>query len=253
MTNAFGQALVIDGDLNSRHVIRTALLQSGFQCDIASDAQEAFQLLSERRYHAVVTELFLPKTNGGEFVIALRAQFKSMIVVVYTRGLEGEIYRGLKNEGVDVIFAKPTDPSVIARRIRKLVEHRFSSERNATALPSRQITEHGALSMLLQGDRWIQQSRGLNEAFRFMIVVLAGILFGMGWGNSLDPNLAGICKMFGFCGFGFYLCLQLVAHQRAQGRLKLIQLSAERRLSMHLDEENRSERYQFGATTAAAN
>lgn len=253
MTNAFGQALVIDGDLNSRHVVRTALLQSGFQCDIASDAHEAFQLLSERRYHAVVTELFLPNTNGGEFVIALRAQFKSMIVVVYTRGLEGEIYRGLKNEGVDVIFAKPTDPSVMARRIRRLVEHRFSSERNVAALPSMQATEHGALSMLLRGDRWIQQSRGLNEVFRFMIVVLAGILFGMGWGNSLDPNLAGICKMFGFCGFGFYLCLLLVAHQRAQGRMKLLQLSAERRLTMHLDEENRSERYHFGATTAAAN
>lgn len=253
MTNAFGHALVIDGDLNSRHVVRTALLQCGFQCDIASDALEAFQLLSERRYHVVITELFLPKTNGGEFVIALRTQFRSMILVVYTRGLEGEIYRGLKNEGVDVIFSKPADTTAMARRIQKLVEHRFSAEKDLQ--PSRKLPghEHGALSLLLQGDRWIQQSRGVNEVFRFMIVVLAGILFGMGWGNSLDPNLAGICKMFGYCGFGFYLCLQMVAHHRAQGRMKLLQLSAERRLAMHLDEESRSDRYQFGTTTATAN
>lgn len=68
-----------------------------------------------------------------------------------------------------------------------------------------------------------------------MIMLLACILFGLGWGNSLDSQMAGICKMFGLCGFAFYFCLELVAYHRERHRARLVKWVAERRLSQHVE------------------
>ena len=240
MTAPTRRILIVDDEPRSQMRVQFALEQFGFQCDLASSGQDALELVAENRYHVVVTELILPNTNGGEFVINLCAQELAPIIVVHTRTLEEEVYRGLKEEGVDAIVYKPTDYTAMARNIQSLAEGhtklRTAGERlkkwsRGLPIPA----DNGVLRSLRKGDEWIQESPFRVEAFRFAIIVLACILIGLGWGNSLDHNIAGICKMFGLCGFAFYFCLELVAYQRNQYRSRLIRWSAERRLDEQRD------------------
>lgn len=232
----FARVLIVDDEIHSQMRVQFALEQVGFQCDLAADGFEALHLIAENRYHAVVTELVLPHTNGGELVIKLCAQNQAPIVVVHTRILEHEVYCGLKNEGVDAIYYKPTDYSTMARGIRTLVEGEFSSASPRWKKWRRGSTsENEFVQILRKGDGWIQSSNMRVETFRFTIVILACVLFGLGWGHSLDPRIAGVCKMFALCGFAFYFCLELVAYQRDQHRAKLLRWSAERRLAEHLE------------------
>ena len=229
----FARVLIVDDEPRSQMRIQFALESVGFQCDLAADGPEALQRIAEGRYQAVVTELILPQTNGGEFVIELYEQKSAPVVIVHTRPLEQDVYMGLKNEGVDAIFYKPTDYAVMARKIQSLVEGRSSPRTAGERLKkwyndSAQMAEVGLVKKLRTGDEWIQGNSVRVEAFRFTIVILACILFGLGWGNSLDTDIAGVCKMFGLCGFAFYFCLELVAYHRDQHRAKLLRWSAER-------------------------
>ncbi len=229
----FARVLIVDDEPHSQMRIQFALEEVGFQCDLAADGAEALQRTAEGRYHAVVTELILPQTNGGEFVIDLCAQKTAPVVIVHSRPLEQDVYLGLKNEGVDAIFYKPTDYAVMARKIQSLVEGRSTPRTAGGRLmkwysESSQMADVGLVKKLRSGDEWIQGSNVRVEAFRFTIMILAGILFGLGWGNSLDSDIAGVCKMFGLCGFAFYFCLELVAYHRDQHRSKLLRWSTGR-------------------------
>jgi len=232
----FARALIVDDEPHSQMRLQFALEQAGFQCDLAQDGDEAIKRVSEYRYQVVVTELILPHTNGGELIIQLCAQEGAPIVAVHTRVLEQEVYWGLKREGVDAIFYKPADYSTMARKIQALVVGDASPQTAAERWKKWQkgpagTTNHQVYRFFRQSDEWIQKSSFRIEAFRFCIIVLACILFGLGWGNSLDASMAGVCKMFGLCGFAFYFCLELVAYHRIQHRAKLLQWSAERRLA----------------------
>lgn len=230
----FARVLIVDDEPRSQIRMQIALESVGFQCDIAGDGDEALLRIAESRYHAVITELVLPKTNGGELVFQLCAEVDAPLIVVHTRPLEQEVYVGLKNEGVDAIFYKPSDYNAMARSIRSLVEGR-ATPRTAQDRWKKWCHESARSTSVLQtlrhGDGWIQDSTIRVEAFRFMIIILACILFGMGWGNSLDPTMAGICRMFGLCGFAFYFCLELVAYYRDQNRSRVLRWSVERRLT----------------------
>ena len=216
-------------------MVQFALELKGFECDLAEDGWAARQHLAQRHYDVVVTDLLMPRTNGGELVIALCARLRRPIVVVHTGVLEPEVTRGLKREGVDEIIYKPTDYAKMADRIQALVERRPSHPTwpgrwNKWRRASTPTKPHQANRLFATGDEWIQSRPYRREAFRFAIVILACILFGLGWGHSLTPQMAGICKMFGLCGLAFYFSLELVAYYRDQNRATLSRYSAEQRL-----------------------
>jgi DNA-binding response OmpR family regulator len=231
MNPFFAKVLIIDDEMHARLRTQLAFEKVGFHSDMASDGREALQMLAKCDYHAVVTELILPHTNGGELVIGLCGRKQPLVVIVQTRLLEQEVYDGLMNEGVDAVFYKPTDYSAMARRVKSLVARRLS--RGEGGLP--RLEENDIVQVLRSGDAWIQHSGVRTELFRFSIVILACALLGLGWGNSLDGTTAGICKMFGLCGLAFYLCLELVAYHRDRNRSRLLQWSAERRLGEQLE------------------
>lgn len=225
------KVLIIDDEMHSRLRTQLAFEKVGFHSEMASDGPEALQLLAQTDYHAVVTELILPHTNGGEFVIGLCERKQPLVVIVQTRILEQEVYDGLMDEGVDAVFYKPADYSAMARRVKSLVARRLSRGEGGLS----RLKENEFVQALRSSDEWIQHSGVRTEVFRFFIVILACALLGLGWGNSLDGTTAGICKMFGLCGLAFYLCLELVAYHRNRNRARLLQWSAERRLVEHVE------------------
>jgi CheY-like chemotaxis protein len=227
------KVLVVDDEQASQVGTCRALVECGFQCDVASDGEQALQMAAVNCYHAVITELILPKTSGGELVIKLCGQKRRPIVVVYTRVMEREVHQGLINEGVDAVFYKPVDPMTLAHNVEL---HLAAQE--ASSQSSLGGVNHRLVDALRECDGWIQNSSVRIEIFRLSIMVLACILFSLGWGHSLNGPTAGICKMFGLCGLAFFFCLELVAYQRAQARAKVLRCSVEHRLAQQLEGPN---------------
>lgn len=244
MTPSPTRILIVDDEPILREMAELAFEQKGFECDSAADGIEALQRIGERSYDVVVTDLLMPRMNGGELVIRLCNLPSAPIVIVHTSVLEPEVIRGLKSEGVAEVVSKPANYSEIAGTIQALLERQRSSmgrsiRRTSGICTFTSMRSNPFIQMFGRTDEWIQRTTSRRESFRFTILLLACFLFGLGWGESLSSHVAILCKLFSLCGVAFYLALELVAYYRDKNREMLQRHVAERRLSRewHLGNE----------------
>jgi DNA-binding response OmpR family regulator len=222
MTSSTGRILIVDGETTTQKLIRDALLEKGFQCDLAADGPEALKSLAKCDYDVVVTELLMQKMNGGEFVIRILGQLLPPAIVVHTNIREMEVFDGLKREGIKEIFLKPAPLAVVVERVQKLALARSQSPincyRKELRKASRRIVPENIVRTLATCDEWIQNNAGRLHTFRFCILTTACILLGLSMGNSQNEHWSSICSMFGLSGLASFFCLELVAYYREQCR-----------------------------------
>ena len=76
-----------------------------------------------------------------------------------------------------------------------------------------------------------------SVTLRFGNVLLACVLLALSAGESLTPQTANLCYLFGLSGMAFYFSLELAADYRAGKCLSENASSAERRLACRLHAE----------------
>jgi len=65
-------ALVVDDSMLIRHTVCRFLEERGFSVESASNGQEALEILKRIRPDIIITDMQMPKMNGGEFITALK-------------------------------------------------------------------------------------------------------------------------------------------------------------------------------------
>jgi len=65
-------ALVVDDSMLIRHTVCRFLEERGFSVESASNGQEALETLKRIRPDIIITDMQMPKMNGGEFITALK-------------------------------------------------------------------------------------------------------------------------------------------------------------------------------------
>lgn len=75
--------LVIDDDVSVRDMLLQLLRGAGYSGHAASDGRRAMQMLQERGYRLVVTDVFMPEADGLEVLLSAG---KSMIPVITMSG-----------------------------------------------------------------------------------------------------------------------------------------------------------------------
>lgn len=129
-------ALVVDDEPAIRMLTMRELSRNGFACHAASNGRDASELVGRNRYDVVVTDLQMPTMNGHALAVELLGQPNRPIVVVLTGGTEPRLAKDLLSRGVEDILFKPIDQSILALKIRALVERRAAL---ASVNPSSQL------------------------------------------------------------------------------------------------------------------
>jgi DNA-binding response OmpR family regulator len=124
MAEAALRALVVDDEPTVHRLVSLALRRLGFSCDPAEDGVTAAAMANACAYDAVVTDLRMPKKDGYELVLdLLEMQFRP-VIVMYTAAIEQHMARELLARGADHIAFKPTDLTLLAARVKLLVDRR---------------------------------------------------------------------------------------------------------------------------------
>ena len=118
------RALVVDDESAVRMLTIRSLANNGFCCDGARDGLGARELVANTHYDVVVTDLRMPEMNGHTLAIELLERHERPAVVVLTGVTEPKLATDLIARGVDDILFKPVDPSILAAKVRALVERR---------------------------------------------------------------------------------------------------------------------------------
>jgi two-component system response regulator MprA len=113
--------LVVDDEPPIQQAIRRALSFEGYDVELARDGDEAIELASDRRVHAIVLDVVMPGTDGIEVCRRLRARGNSTPILMLTaRHLVADRVAGL-DAGADDYLAKPFALQELLARVRALV------------------------------------------------------------------------------------------------------------------------------------
>lgn len=114
--------LIVDDHEDTREGFAEYLLVNGFDVLSASDAEEFERLIASHTPDAIVLDLQLPKVDGWEIARRVRANpaLRGVPLVAFSACvLPAERDRAMAT-GFDLFLAKPCDPELIVRELRRL-------------------------------------------------------------------------------------------------------------------------------------
>jgi DNA-binding response OmpR family regulator len=126
--------LVVEDDLAIQEFLRRALIEAGYQVDVASDARTAESLAAEGIHDGLVIDLGLPDLDGLDLIARCRAQGNSApVLILSARRSVDERVRGLEQGGDDYL-TKPFALSELLARLRNLLRRASPGQKESTRL-----------------------------------------------------------------------------------------------------------------------
>ena len=115
--------LVVDDEPAILDAIAYTLRGEGFDVDVASSGEEAFEAADRRPYEVVVLDVMLPGVSGVELCRRLRAESDVPILLLTARDAEVDRVLGLE-AGADDYVTKPFSMAELVSRIRAILRRR---------------------------------------------------------------------------------------------------------------------------------
>lgn len=122
--------LVVDDDKNTRMYFQAVLEKNGYTSSIATDGEEALEILSREHIDLVVLDIMMPRMDGYEFTKTLREGDNNLpILMVSAKQLPTDKNKGFA-VGTDDYMTKPVDQDEFLYRIKALLRRaRIANER----------------------------------------------------------------------------------------------------------------------------
>ncbi|MDO8489314.1 MAG: response regulator [Candidatus Omnitrophota bacterium] len=120
--NVINIILLIDDELDLVEVTRMRLEKSGYKVLTAPNAGEALELLQNNLPDLILLDLLLPDIRGEEVCKKLKSddRLKNIPVILFTASVS-DIPKVAKEIGADDYIAKPFDPEVLLRKIKRFI------------------------------------------------------------------------------------------------------------------------------------
>lgn len=132
--------LLVEDDPSIALVITAALEAEGFNVDCCDSIAERDQLLAEKRYSALVTDVMLTDGDGIETIGAVRDAAPHMPIIILSAQNTLDTAVRASDTGAFEYFPKPFDIDELARTVRQAVgnaeaRHREDDESPVAAMP----------------------------------------------------------------------------------------------------------------------
>jgi DNA-binding response OmpR family regulator len=118
--------LVVEDEPTVAEVVSVYLERAGYRVVVASDGQEALEILESQSPDLVVLDLTLPEVDGLEITRWLRARGEVPIIMLTARRDEVDRILGLEL-GADDYMVKPFSPQELVSRVKAVLRRTYGS------------------------------------------------------------------------------------------------------------------------------
>ena len=126
--------LLVEDDVPIQDFLRRALVEAGYQVDVASDAKTGELKALEGIHDALIIDLGLPDMDGLDLIASCRAQGNSApVLILSARRSVDERVKGLEQGGDDYL-TKPFALAELLARLRNLLRRSSASQNESTRL-----------------------------------------------------------------------------------------------------------------------
>lgn len=118
------RVLIVDDSRLAREAAARALASVGYQTITAEDGWEAWELLNERRFDAVVTDLEMPRVDGFQLLQRIRRDptLRRMPIVVLSSRTSAATQERARRLGASAVIVKAPNRQALARTLQRLLE-----------------------------------------------------------------------------------------------------------------------------------
>jgi CheY-like chemotaxis protein len=114
----YGKILIVDDSATSRMIIRRCFEIAGFRDSTfyeAEDGVQAISFLRDNRVDLVLSDVRMPKMDGGTFVrkLSMSETTRAIPVVMITSMSNEQLEAELKQSGVKAVIRKPISPQKV--------------------------------------------------------------------------------------------------------------------------------------------
>ena len=114
--------LIVEDELKTAKILKMGLEESGYTVDTASDGVAGVALAKANRYHAIVSDIVMPKLNGIELCRQIRAHESNVPILLLTAlDSKKDVIEGL-DAGADDYLTKPFNFGELLARLRVLTK-----------------------------------------------------------------------------------------------------------------------------------
>ncbi len=112
--------LIVDDKLELRQLLRSYLVEEGFEVNTAGNGQEALFAARQHKPDLIILDLMMPEMSGFEFLRAFRRESETPVIVLTARLEENDKVVGLEL-GADDYVTKPFSMRELTARIRAVL------------------------------------------------------------------------------------------------------------------------------------
>ena len=117
------RVLIVDDDADMRLTLKLALELAGYAVAVAANGSEALEVQRREPAEVLITDIFMPETDGFEAIDAFRRQFPQTKIVVVSGGAQftkRDYLPDAELMGVDATLQKPFDVEALLGVLRTL-------------------------------------------------------------------------------------------------------------------------------------
>jgi DNA-binding response OmpR family regulator len=112
--------LVVDDEPRYLRLVEANLMPEGYQVFLASDGNQAIDIVLKRHPDLILLDVMMPEPNGFEVLIRLREFSNIPVIMVTARGSESDRVKGL-DLGADDYIVKPFSAVELLARVRAVL------------------------------------------------------------------------------------------------------------------------------------
>jgi CheY-like chemotaxis protein len=117
------RVLIADDDRALRGALKLALEANGYRVQLAANGAEALRIQRKDPAHILVTDIFMPDSDGFEAIDGFRKAFPEAKIVVMSgdaKKAKGEYLSAAALMGVDATVKKPFKVETLLQTLRSL-------------------------------------------------------------------------------------------------------------------------------------
>lgn len=115
--------LAVDDSRTMRNMLKSALMDAGFEVDLAEDGVEGLERLDQVQPDLVITDINMPRLDGFGMIkgVRNRATMAALPILVLTTETGDTLKKRARDAGATGWIVKPFDPDKLVSAINRLV------------------------------------------------------------------------------------------------------------------------------------
>lgn len=146
--------LVVDDEEEIRDLIEYNLLKEGYLITVASNGEEAMEMLNKHKIDLILLDVMMPGMDGIEVCSLIRKnkEFNNVIICFLTARNEDYSQIAGFDAGADDYIAKPVKPRILKSRIQALLRRVETPSKNESDSLNELVIDRDKYKVTLEGE-----------------------------------------------------------------------------------------------------